>query len=313
MAFDNPWPVDEEVIPTSWSELLEKLLGRNTEHLIYRGQRRYHWPLVCTLSRAIRDRASEGGGPIDLAAMESMVRNRPFDEYVRSVEAKLLRNFMQQAAGTGVPYLPAPEDRLGWWELMQHHGAPTRLLDWTRSPFIGLWFAFWGHNDGDGDVALWIFDTANSWINNTDAFRPEPVGWAEFLDDRQWQNRLAEDVITRQAFVPLVVSPRVTVPRVVAQESVLTLIPNIEAPQHFAQFLFKKVSTKIRVAEAWKPEVNKLCSGFGITRLSMFRDLDSIGDSLATALSQGLPFTPPDSALQRFVDTAATEPKVPPR
>lgn len=82
-------------------------------------------------------------------------------------------------------------NRLGWWELMQHHGAPTRLLDWTRSPFIGLWFAFWCHQDGDGDVALWIFDTANSWINHPNAFRAEPATWAEFLDDRHWQNRAA--------------------------------------------------------------------------------------------------------------------------
>jgi hypothetical protein len=280
------------VEPDSFDELLALLLRRHAADLVYRGQRLYGWQLVCKLSRALREEAlAEGHNKHE--SIESMAVDPDFNRHVDEVETEFLRTFMEKAKGLMLPDLPGRTDRLAWWELMQHHRAPTRLLDWTRSPFIGLWFAFSDQGDYDGDAALWIFDTRNSMANHPkEGLAAALPGWDNFLDDRDLQNRLAEKAITEteKALAPLVINPRVAVPRVIAQQSVLTLIPNIEAPTDYNHFVFKSISTKIHLQSSWKQRVLDLCGNMGITRAALFRDLDSIGDELTETLTKSRPF-----------------------
>jgi hypothetical protein len=63
-----------------------------------------------------------------------------------------LYNNFRRIAPSFTKDLPNSDDHLEWLSLMQHHGVPTRLLDWTTNILVATYFAVYKDQEADGEI-----------------------------------------------------------------------------------------------------------------------------------------------------------------
>lgn len=86
--------------------------------------------------------------------------------------------FFKEKARHWLSEIPRDNDLLGWFSLMQHYGAPTRLTDWTVSPFVACYFALEKADEGSDNAALWMLnaDACRSVIGTSFPFGRDHMG-----------------------------------------------------------------------------------------------------------------------------------------
>jgi len=117
---------------SSWEEFRKVISDNTYRSWAFRGQSDSSWPLYTSLSRHL------------------LTRRVHRSAWSRQ-ERRVLRIFKRKAHLL-LQHLPKDTDAFEWLALMQRHGAPTRLLDFTWSPFVASFFAL---EHATTDAAVW--------------------------------------------------------------------------------------------------------------------------------------------------------------
>ena len=223
-----------------------------------RGQERSEWPLVPKLYRGI-------GGDLNTEyeiREEFCTRAPALSDYTRPSDDRVLSKWE-------------------WYFMMQHYGAPTRLLDWTEAPLVSLYFAV-RSNRGNFPAAVWILDAW--WLNRTVIRKDEvipPADAGTLPADRKrvapWlPDRFKKGV--RLPHFPCAVYPTHTMRRISAQRSCFTI--HGSAHEGFDEITRGRRRAKLTKIEipAWEVrQVRDSLESYGIDETSIFPDLESLG------------------------------------
>jgi FRG domain len=186
-------------------------------------------------------------------------------------EGAVTKRFMQNA----LPHLNAlPREEWEWMFLMQHHRAPTRLLDWTESPLAALYFSVDSNRRTDG--AVWCIDpiALNRAARLTFTFESEiPAFGTDDVLKNYLPSRVAE---SPSELVPIaVIGPRNT-PRMAAQLGTFTISHRLHTPIELIDN--RSHVWRWRIPQPAKRQIKSELARLAFTKLTLFPELDHVAD-----------------------------------
>ena len=142
----------KEVRLKSWSEFDKLVKKRSYRRWIYRGQEDSSWELQSSLFRAFKTAQD----------LHELGKGRK-KKISRHEHARVMIERFKSNAHLYLTHFPKDDDDFSWLALMQHYGAPSRLLDFSFSPYVAAYFAL---ENGIEDAA--IYSVEHSGLKTSD-------------------------------------------------------------------------------------------------------------------------------------------------
>jgi len=264
----------------SWDEFQRLITDSPYSNWAFRGQADSNWQLSSTLGRYFENFR------VDRRAW------REQEERILRIFKRKAHHFLAQA--------PDPSDEFQWMALMQHHGAPTRLLDFTWSPYVAAFFAL---ERATADAAVW-------------ALNPVPISYVGTQTIRGGQKISPPEMNPRvegnlrnyylKGEIPFlwVGEPQVMNRRLIAQSGTFAIPGILTHPMEEIlsgypdpkSTLVKFILPADKVRKRGLRELYRM----NITNATLFPDLDGLARSLAYELEFHWRFDP--QTMDRFLD-----------
>jgi hypothetical protein len=205
-------------------ELLESLKKQN--NLIFRGQSDKNWEVV---PKSGRKGYSE--------------------KYTNAFsEEQVFRSWKRYAKFHLNKY---PENNWDWLAIAQHHGLATRLLDWSKNPLVGAYFACHENFNKDGVIYYFVLEAVFDFDEKeTDPFKMK--GFNVFF-------------------------PSGFASRIINQRGLFTIT---DKPKTDLKKQLKSKLKKIIIPKEMKEDILQSLDFYGINKMSLYNDLDSLSSYL---------------------------------
>lgn len=165
---------------TTIDELM-RALNSLPNNFVFRGQSDSDWGLQSTLERTLGNKWDAKNA-------------RKFEDYSLDIFKSKYHIY------SGSEHLP--KSKLSWLSVMQHYGVPTRLIDFTTSPYIALYFALETYNPlAQKSLSIYCLDYSSIMEKSIDHIKGKDKLFQESRSTIQGrQDLIFDETVDRYAY-----------------------------------------------------------------------------------------------------------------